>query len=89
MLKYYVESGSLQLTIFAESTYEAALEAVAWWADRGELTGESYRGSLAEEVRVRRSRTSWEVRRYVTGRLVAHCRQQPFRQTLQELLCAA
>lgn len=89
MLKYYVESGSLKLTIFAESTYEAALEAVAWWGDRGEMTGESYRGALAEEVRVRRSRHSGEARRYVTGRLVAQCKRQTLRQTLQELLCAA
>jgi hypothetical protein len=89
MLKYYVESGSLQLTIFAASTYEAALEAVHWWEERGELTGKSYRGSLAEEVRVRRSRTSGEARRYITGRLVAQHRRQSFRQMLQELLCAA
>jgi hypothetical protein len=89
MLKYYVESGSLQLTIFAESTYEAALEAVTWWEERGELTKQSYRGSLAEDVRVRRRRYGGEARRYHTGRLVAQSRRQTLRRTLQELLCAA
>lgn len=34
MSKFQVQSGSLKITIVAETAYDAAMEAVAWWGDR-------------------------------------------------------
>lgn len=89
MTKYYVESGSLKLTIFAESAHEAAQEAVAWWGDRPRLTGESFTGALADEVRVRRSRTAQQIRRFATVRLKAQASSTSINELLAERWCAA
>ena len=90
MLKYHVESGPLKITLFAESAYEAALEAVAWWGDRCDANGEpQHRNSLADEVRVSRDRQSGEAKRFVTLRLLAQSRGESLRKAWEQLLCAA
>jgi hypothetical protein len=89
MVKYYVESGSMKLRIFAESALEAALEAVAWWGERSEIAAQPGVECLGEEVRVRRNLASGEAKRYATVRLIAQNRRQSLTQVLADYLCAA
>ena len=67
MFEYSVQSGPLKITIVAETTYDAALEAVRWW---GRRTSRGHRRSLDEVLAVREpgSRSS---ERFATFNLLA------------------
>ena len=73
MKQYLVQSGPLQITIVADSAYDAALEAVRWWDDpQPTSAGEAgHRANLDAVIEVRSERPSRPARRFPTFNLLA------------------
>jgi hypothetical protein len=73
MKQYLVQSGSLSITIVADSAYDAAFEAVRWWEDPLPTSvGEAdHRAHLDAVIEVRPERTNRPVRRFPTFNLLA------------------
>ncbi|ADB17261.1 hypothetical protein Psta_2592 [Pirellula staleyi DSM 6068] len=85
MSKFQVQSGSLKITIVAETAYDAAMEAVAWWGDRtSNMNRDQDRPSLAADlvVKTEKGRTS----RFPTYPLVARSQGQAGRDAWASLL---
>jgi hypothetical protein len=88
MNSYFVESGPLRATVNAEDAFEAAMDAVRWWAES--TTGStriSYQNDLEDEVFVRStSGNSRSCERFLTVEVIAFVNREPTEEAWETLL---
>jgi hypothetical protein len=90
MFKYQVQSGPLKITLVAETSYDAAVEAVRWWGERvQQMHGNSHRQALAEDLIVRGQEGSNRVfDRFATFNLLAEAAGQTPEEAWEKLIDA-
>jgi hypothetical protein len=86
---YSVESGPLKITIFADTAYEAALEAVRWW-DAGQAVSTpeetAHRAALDAAVEVRKTGVNRICRMFPTFNLLARASGETASEAWDRLL---
>ena len=84
MSQYYVESGSLKATVFADDAFDAALESIQCWGGRNDRT-EAPTRRMDDEIRVYdRGFRRGEGQRFATISLLAHLHGEPAEQVCQK-----
>ena len=91
MFKYQVQSGPLKITLVAETSYDAAVEAVRWWGQRVEkMHGDDHRQSLEADLIVRgREGSSRVFDRFATFNLLAEAEGQAPEDAWEKLIDSA
>ncbi|MFT5524962.1 MAG: hypothetical protein ACI9HK_002926 [Pirellulaceae bacterium] len=88
MNSYFVESGPLRATVTAEDAFEAAMDAVRWWAESTTDSSRiSYQNDLDDEVFVRPSSANWrKCERFLTVEVIAFVNREPTEEAWEALL---